>query len=145
MARVIELPRPESHALAWSAGFIDGEGCVRTSQGVKYPTSEGTKIRRYLRLDVTQKTRPLLDQLVETFGVGTISYQKPRPGSSEGYRWTCNGSAAFYVLDLIWPWLGEQKKSDFKRAISRVRETRQDFVRHPQRNKRYVAVGGWTS
>lgn len=137
----IILPRPDSHDLAWAAGFFDGEGCVRVSQSVRYQTSQGEKARRYLRLDVTQKHRPLLDKLEAMFGVGNIYYQKPRPTSSEGYCWTCNGRAAFYVLNLIWPWLGEQKKADFKRAINRVRETRKDWVRHPQRGQTFASIG----
>jgi hypothetical protein len=60
---------------------------------------------------------------------------RPRGTSSEGYKWVCNGRAAFFVADLLWPWLGEQKKSDFKRAINAVRETRLDFVRRSQHGR----------
>ena len=138
----IAVPHPaDSHEIAWAAGFVDGEGCIRATTGPRYETSDGIKTRRYLRLDVSQKHRPLLDRLQSTFGVGSIYYQKPRGTSSEGYKWVCNGRAAFHVADSLWPWLGEQKKSDFKRAIKMVRETRTDFVRLPQRGHR-VLWGG---
>jgi hypothetical protein len=54
----------------------------------------------------------------------------------------CNGRAAFYVATLLWPWLSEQKKADFKRALRRVLESRRDFVRHPQRGREIVAERG---
>jgi hypothetical protein len=136
----ISVERPDSHSLAWAAGFFDGEGCFHATTSNYYDTSEGRKCRRYLRLDVSQKYDPLLLQLRHIFGVGSINYQKPRPGRSAGYKWVCNGRAALFVADLLWPWLGEQKKADFKRAIKAIRETRSDFVRRPQHGRRIRVI-----
>jgi hypothetical protein len=134
------VAKPDSHDLAWAAGFFDGEGCMTATTGNYYETSEGRKCRRYLRLDVSQKTDPLLLRLRDIFGVGSLQYQKQRPTSSEGWKWVCNGRAAFFVADLLWPWLGEQKKADFKRAIKAVRETRTEFVRRPQHGRKVRVI-----
>lgn len=136
----IEVPAPDSHDLAWAAGFFDGEGCFLASPGTKYDTSEGPKSRRYLRLTVTQRYEPLLKKLQDIFGAGRVYAQKERPTSSAGFAWTCNGRAAFFVADQMWPWLGEQKKADFKRALRAVRGSRTDFVRQPQHGRVLVAV-----
>ena len=131
---VLVVPRPDSHDLAWAAGFIDGEGCIRASYN-------GAKIR-YLYLTVGQKNRPLVDKLIGIFGVGSIHHSPARPTSSEAHVWTCTSRRAFHGLSLVWPWLGEQKKADFKRAIKSVHGTRQALSRHPQRGKRIVMEGG---
>lgn len=136
----IEVPMPDSHDLAWAAGFFDGEGCFTASAKVRYQTSEGPKSRRYLNLTVAQKYDPLLVRLREMFGAGGIYAQKERPTSSAGFKWACNGREAFHVANLLWPYLGERKRADFKRTLRLVRETRNDFIRQPQRGRVLVAV-----
>lgn len=138
----ILVPEPDTHDLAWAAGFFDGEGCFTATASNYYETSEGRQCRRYLRLSVWQKHEPLLLQLQVALGVGRIYVQKQRPTSSAGFTWVCNGREAFHVANALWPWLGEQKKADFKRALLSVRKTRQNFVRQPQRGRRVVLRGG---
>lgn len=135
----LALERPGSHDLAWAAGFFDGEGCFTSNSGVSYDTSEGIKTRRYLKLSVSQKYEPLVSKLQSIFGVGSVYFAPARKTSSQAYVWRCHGRAAFYVADLLWPWLGEQKKADFKRALKLARESRLDFVRRGQYGRRVVA------
>lgn len=102
------LSMPDSHERAWAAGFIDGEGHIR---GDFRRDSEG-RANRAFRLEVSQKNPALLDKLCVTFSVGAVSKK------AEGhFCWTCSGREAFAVVSLVWPWLGEQKKADFKRAM----------------------------
>jgi hypothetical protein len=104
--------------LAWAAGFFDGEGCVGTSPGA--PTKSGVT-RRYLRAAVTQKHPPLLEKFAALFEGGAIRSESRRTM----HQFQVNGRQAFRVMDLLWPWLGEQKKADFKRALLRIRESRE--------------------
>lgn len=137
----IVVPTPRDTELAWAAGFIDGEGCFDANIKVNYQTSKGEKKRRYLRLSVDQQNRELLDQLVRIFGLGKVYSYKGRPGSPAGHKWVCNGRVAFYVAGQVWPYLGEQKKGDFKRAIRRMLETRREWVAKPYRGPRIIQGG----
>lgn len=115
--------------LAWAAGFVDGEGCFDANVSVKYVTKDGQeRARHYLRLSVTQKYDPLLSRLTEIFGFGKARPYPARATSSEGFKWVCNGYQAFDAATLMWPWLGERKKADFKRALSRSRKSRIDLT-----------------
>lgn len=67
-------------------------------------------------LPVTQRNSEPLDRLARAFGVGHISKRE------EYHRWTCQGREAFAVVGVVWPWLGEQKRSDIKRAFRTLRE-----------------------
>jgi hypothetical protein len=104
--------------LAWAAGFFDGEGCVSATPSS--PTKQGVT-RCYLRASVTQKHPPLLEKFAGLFGCGAIRSESRRTM----HQFQVNGRQAFGVMDALWPWLGEQKKSDFKRALRRIRESRE--------------------
>jgi hypothetical protein len=103
--------------LAWAAGFFDGEGCVGAYAG---PPSKGGVRRRYLRVSVAQKQRPLLDKYLGIFGCGAVYEDKRRPM----HAYQASGRAAFDVVNRLWPWLGEQKRADFKRACRMIAEAR---------------------
>lgn len=103
--------------LAWAAGFTDGEGTFGAYAGAR--TRAGIS-RRYLRVSVAQKNRALLDRLVVIFGCGHVYLDAKR--GMHNYR--VNGRKALAIANLLWPWLGEQKKADFKRALMRIKESR---------------------
>jgi hypothetical protein len=103
--------------LAWAAGFFDGEGCVGCSRGA--PTKLGVQ-RRYLRAAVTQKHPPLLEKFAALFDGGAIRAESRRTM----HQYQANGKDAFRVICALWPWLGEQKKADFKRALRAIKESR---------------------
>lgn len=126
----IEIRVPDSHELAWAAGFFDGEGSFSVTSGAKYAARNGKPaVRLYLRLSVTQKYVPLLERLRGNFGVGAICRQNESESHPFCHSWQCNGRVAFYIASLLWPWLGEQKKSDFKRALKRSLDSRGDMGR----------------
>lgn len=105
----IELPRPNSHDLAWAAGFFDGEGCFTARK------SAGNG-RRYLALQLVQKQpTELIDKFAQMFAAGRI-YRWEKRGS-QYLSYSAHGRQAFYIADLLWPWLGERKRADFKRVL----------------------------
>lgn len=107
-----------------------------------FATSDGMKERHYLRISLGQKDPVLVERLQQMFGVGHITYQKKRPGTSEIYLWACQGRVAFYVASLLWPWLGERKKADFKRALKLVKDTRTEGMSYRGRPVVFQHGGG---
>lgn len=107
--------------LAWAAGFFDGEGCFGNSPAAE--NKQGIR-RRYLRASLSQKYPALVHQFHEIVGVGTIHFSPARPTSSQAYIWRTTSKNAFSVANALWPWLGEQKKADFKRGLRGVRDAR---------------------
>jgi hypothetical protein len=75
---------------------------------------------------VTQKTEPLLERFAAAIGVGKIRSYPARKGASAGCTLYFGGKDAMRVAVALWPYLGERKKSDFKRALRMVRESRDE-------------------
>lgn len=103
--------------LAWAAGFVDGEGSFTANKNIKHLANGSTTDRRYLRLTVAQKEPELLYRLRDVLGVGCVYRAKRDDRREYCHMMECNGVRAFRAAALIWPWLGERKKSDFKRAL----------------------------
>jgi hypothetical protein len=104
---------------AWAAGFFDGEGTVGVNRGA--PNKLGVQ-RAYLRITVAQKPRPLLDRFQAIFEGGNVYHDKKR--NMHTYS-AASQPMAFAVICHIWPYIGEQKRRDFVRAIAEVRRTRE--------------------
>ena len=69
-----------SSDLAYTAGFVDGEGCIH----YRLDSNCGAMHR----LEVSQKDRPVLDWLRSAVGAGRVS-EHPN-GKNTIHRWTCN-------------------------------------------------------
>ena len=92
---------------AWSAGVIDGEGCITIlfhPARVRYRTLSD---RYQLVLKVTMCCQKTVSHLYELFGVGSTSSHIPKKGVRESisFSWTCNVRQAEYVLGIIRPYL----------------------------------------
>lgn len=102
-----EIPADLSVAfLAWAAGFVDGEGCIRahvTRNDNTGPVATPTTTR--LRLVVGQKVREPLDLLCDGFGVGGV-YQRRL---SRLYIWNVNTRQAEQVIRALLPYLVVKK------------------------------------
>ncbi len=108
-------------ALAWAAGFFDGEGTFTARKGV----AAGNREARYFQAAVTQKHPELIIQFADIFaGLGRTYFYEPRPHHCSEAKFMANSREAFVIAYLMWPWLGERKKADFKRSLSRVLATR---------------------
>lgn len=81
--------------LAWAAGFYDGEGC--TSNGYDR-----------IRCTIGQKERTTLDRFVKAIGFGNV-----RGPYAVGNRYVVcyNREKARIVLNMLWPYLCEPKRS----------------------------------
>jgi hypothetical protein len=108
---------------AWAAGFIDGEGTIRASTNPHTYADGGQVMRACLYLSAAQKFDPPLRRLHAILGAGSIYHYTPKT-RNPFYVFSCGGRAAFASVDAIWPWLGEQKKADCKRALATIRDCR---------------------
>lgn len=108
--------------LAWAAGFFDGEGCFTASPG--QANRQGVQ-RRYLKLQVAQKNPELLYKFKDIFGYGEV-YRYVRKSNGEPMHTYALGNVERVVgaASELWPYLGEQKKADFKRCLRLVAESR---------------------
>ena len=113
------LAASDSHELAWAAGFVDGEGTFRARK----QTYRG-RAYYYLQFCVTQKHPELIERVDRLLAGKTYHYPQRESGHSSESKFIANSREAFEVANLLWPWLGEQKKADFKRALGKVLESR---------------------
>lgn len=93
--------------LAWSAGIIDGEGCIHISRGLwKSQLADGVKtIRHTLYVKVTMGHRPTLERLLEIFGVGSICDAPQKKTVNPAFTWLCTTKKAKVVLEAVRPYL----------------------------------------
>ena len=120
--------QPNREALAWVAGFFDGEGSAhvgRTTNGYKnVPSSD----RQYPTpvLQVSQAgTHP--QELLERFqravgGLGAVNgpYKATRAGQSDFYKWTANGHRSVQaVVAMLWAFLGPVKRTQVKQMLTK--------------------------
>ena len=103
----------------WAAGFIDGEG-----------SSQFTKSNS-LVLSVPQKSRELLDRLVELFG-GAIY---PPSKSSVVYTWQLGAEEAAGVMMTIYSIMSNKRQNEFKIALFK-------WKNQPFTNSKYIEVFG---
>lgn len=104
--------------LAWSAGFIDGEGTFGVQR------QSGRKDIMYLQ--ATQVDRRVLDRLRDAMGLGKVygPYQYNRPGYRNNkpyfyYRLT-GDEKVVSAAKMLWPYLSEVKRLQFIEANTRM-------------------------
>lgn len=86
-------------AVAWAAGFLDGEGCFTISR-----TSNPRQLTP--RVTAAQIVRTPLDRLVDLFN-GSVSTRPPPKGNRrQEWRWElCGATAMTHALPLLIPHL----------------------------------------
>lgn len=98
--------------LAWAGGLFCGEGStsVLKAKRDKYA---------YLRMSVSQKDRKVLDIFQSIVGAGKVYANK-----REMHSWDCYRQDEVYkVLDMLWPYLSEEKQAQANKARERVAST----------------------
>lgn len=80
------------HDLAWTAGFIDGEGCIVVG-------SNGS-----LQLRIINTSLRSLERVQASLGLGTIKPRKQKVNKPQ-YYWSCYGEDAFQALMHLLPHL----------------------------------------
>jgi len=109
----------DTHELAWSAGFFDGEGttgsCFRPE-----------KRYRQVRLHISQVDRRNLERFKKSVGgIGYITGPIIRPGVNRKPIYIYRTDAVpdiQAVLRLLWPWLSPAKKDQATIALTRWKE-----------------------
>lgn len=86
---------------AYTAGIIDGEGCVRIAKIKKKNPLHSTQY--LLRVSVKMTDLPLLEWLKLQWG-GNIYKKKLVPGRKQQWDWVIQAKAARDVLSLIRPY-----------------------------------------
>jgi hypothetical protein len=98
----------EQTDLAWAAGFIDGEGCIRVD---KYYSRTSVNPSHALSLSVSNTNREILKWFKNFFGMGHISKNGKNPLSKRNsYQWRVYSDDAAKVLTGVLPYLREKKE-----------------------------------
>ncbi len=97
------------YELAWAAGFFDGEG---STSYLKKDTWIGP------RMSVAQNNPITLERFRQAVGVGKIYEHTTRKGM---YSWNCQKKHDVEnVLNMLWPFLSEQKKEQAIEVYKKV-------------------------
>jgi len=110
-----------THELAWSAGFLDGEGSWIAAKGDKrYPGL-------YARILVNQVDRRVLDRLQAALGMGTIGgpYTARNNGISKQpffvYR-LCGFEKVQAATAMLWKFLSPIKQAQARKTLLAVKK-----------------------
>lgn len=115
-------PREESEECAWAAGFFDGDGSV-------YLLRHGSHAGYFvLEAAVTQSCAsgvpPELERFRHAVGGHGLIYGpfRDRRGRLSVYRWKLFKVADIVAMcELLWPWLGNVKRTQAERALGVIR------------------------
>ena len=106
----------EREALAWAAGFFDGEGHT----GFKSAT-------RDMQVGITQKTRDVLDRFQRAVQLGNVNGPyptKPR-GRPQYFSYSVQGRrGVIEVMEKISPWLSQEKLGQYLKVRQRMEASR---------------------
>jgi hypothetical protein len=107
-------------ALAWAAGYFDGEGHVAVSRRTGRDRANHT-----LRVDISQTRNPSdLRRFRDAVGVGRINgpYAKKNPLWSEHWVFSAHGfEKVQHIIATLWPWLGEKKRAQATAVLLEAR------------------------
>ena len=92
---------PKRDLLSYTAGIIDGEGCIGVHRGGKHPS--GTS-RHRVRIIVGNTDKRLVIFLKDNFG-GSIAKRNVRGNRKPAYAWELSANKAKNFLDEILPYL----------------------------------------
>jgi hypothetical protein len=91
--------RTRAESIAWAAGLFEGEGCITMSDG-------------YVVLQLEMTDEDIMRRFDEIVGYGRVygpySYSNRR---KPYWMWVARGDAAFGILELLAPWLGERRRA----------------------------------
>lgn len=90
--------------LAWSAGFVDGEGCVSIARQ-KMPTHKN--ICHRLRFSVVQSNLEVLEEIQRILGESGVIYKQKRTGqmNRQHYALKYDSRHAYNALEKLRPYL----------------------------------------
>ena len=102
-----------THALAWAAGFTDGEGCfsVRRSRGIAS-----------IQFTITQVDPRPLQRFVYATGLGRVRgpFKAPSHRGKPYYKIVHTGGTAEALIEMLWPYLSAPKQEQITRVRALV-------------------------
>jgi hypothetical protein len=114
----------DREALAWAAGFFDGEGCFFHGVRKRYGNSKGGPYHR-TETRMTQAHPAVLERFREVVGLGQVygPYAKQGPRDRPQWQYVAYGwRQTQAIIALLWPWIGEVKRLQAKNVLRQVRE-----------------------
>ena len=102
--------------LAWTAGIVDGEGCISLHT---VTTSKGNQCY-VLRLDVTNTNLLMLNRLQELFGGNIIAGQRVAEHHKDVWHWQVASKNAERVLSQIESYLVNKREECKVGLLSRT-------------------------
>lgn len=123
---------PHREALAWCAGFFDGEGNVCLTHGS-------------LRSQIAQRDREVLDRIVQVLGIGRVQGPYLRKAEEAGrdqyvrrphFRLSLNTFEEVQAaVAMLWPWLGSVKRAQAATALRGFLHVKQ-LTKRPARKRK---------
>jgi hypothetical protein len=113
----------DRHELAWAAGFFDGEGWAARNK------TRGVQSR--INQSDNDGVPEVLLRFQQVVGRGRIDGPVREDGRKDLYYWQVSSRAdVSAVANLIWPWLGDVKRTEFLAALGETPTSpRQDLSR----------------
>lgn len=109
-----DIPKPSDVDCAWTAGIIDGEGCVYLGKAGQSKTL--TRNYFYMRLSVANTDKKMVDKLQKLWGGSVHERYEDRKERSNLYFWTVAANKALFLLESIVKYM-VTKKEHAKNAI----------------------------
>lgn len=113
----------DREALAWAAGFFDGEGCFYHGIRRRYGNSRGGPYR-WTETRMTQAHPEVLHRFAATVGLGRVygPYAKKRPNHRPQWQYLAHGfHQTQAIIAMLWPWLGSVKRLQAAQVLADVR------------------------
>jgi hypothetical protein len=103
-------------ALAWAAGFFDGEGCFFFGT---YRRKDG-RIDQWTETRITQADREVLDRFASAVGLGKVygPYARTKANHASQWQYVAYGFASTQaIVASLWTWLGSIKRDQARRVL----------------------------
>jgi hypothetical protein len=95
----------ETTALAWTAGLIDGEGCIVIAKANR-KLLKNPHYKMHVQVAMCHKLT--INHLHEMFG-GSITARKAKGNNRASWTWTIYNQQAFKLLKMLLPYLVTKK------------------------------------
>lgn len=128
-------------ALAWAAGFFDGEGHTRLASA---PARKGPAV---LTMVISQAgSSELLERFRRAVGVGRVlgpyDYRHRRPTQKPFYSFAVSNFAeSQHCICVLWPWLGTVKRAQALAALRQWHEQPRKWFKGVTESRRVCMRG----
>lgn len=112
---------------AWTAGIVDGEGCIMLAKARKYV---GNRQGVVARVQVVNTNKEVLGLLQLTWGGWVSTMKLSELNRKQAYKWEIMGTGMLRVLENIHSYLViKEKQARLAMGFQRMLEERKELVR----------------